>query len=427
MRAFKPSFSAVPLIVLIAGLTGCDDAGEPVPDARTQRAPQPSANAPKPVGVRTAQSPKSTRPATSRPRGGRPAEPESSLPPGTDPDDVFVEGDAENAWEVIADPVQQKTFTVAAKPVEGTSLPAFRRVNPPRQISPARSVQPPSRSSTLPKGFHPVPGAEVTEEDGLPTRIVCDADGGEMVLIPAGVFPRGSHTGPENVRPEHSVYLDAYYIAVHEVTLDQYRKFLKEFDKETKSFQPSEPLNAGAGGSMPALGVTQQDALAYAKWAKCQLPSEAEWEKAARGPQGYPYPWGRERPVWPTRRAADDIGPVMSYRTDVSPYGVHDLAGNAREWTRDNYKADVYLEAGKNGETLLRNPPKSKRIHSVKRVVRGNGPDWKVWHRTGETYSHKLPDVGFRCVLKLDGAAKADSSKTARDNTPAKSPTTGGF
>lgn len=427
MRAYKQAHSTVLLIVLMTGLTGCDDAPQPVPGTSSQRRQIQPADAPKPVAIRHASSSKAASPGPVHPKAQRTLEPESSLPPGTNPDDVFVVSNAENTWDVVADPLQERTFVVAAKPVDGATLPSYHRVDSAAQYGTAPAAQPATGGAKLPKGFQPAPGAAVNKDDGLPTRIVCDADGGEMVLIPAGVFPRGSHTGPTNVRPEHSVYLDAYYIAVHEVTVDQYAKFRKQFKKGIKSYEPAEPLNAGAGGSMPALGVSQQDALAYAEWAKCQLPSEAEWEKAARGPLGYPYPWGRERPVWPTRRATSDIGPVMSYRTDVSPYGVYDLAGNAREWTRDNYKEDVYLEAGKNGETLLRNPPKSNRYHSVKRVVRGNGPDWKVWHRTGETYKNKLPDVGFRCVLKLDGAAEGDAPKTARDKNSAESPKAVGF
>jgi formylglycine-generating enzyme required for sulfatase activity len=117
----------------------------------------------------------------------------------------------------------------------------------------------------------------------------------------------------------------------------------------------------------------------------------------------------------------------MSYRTDVSPYGVHDLAGNAREWCRDNYKEDIYLESGQHGETLLRNPPVTKRIPTTKRAIRGNGPDWKAWHRSGENYKDVLPDVGFRCVLALAASNTSDDSESAKGDEAPKSTKTGGF
>ena len=317
MPAFQRCSFAIASIAIFVGMVGCDDAGESVPaETQTQRPRrQGGGAAPNPVRVRTAEPPKTNPRVSGDTNRTQQPEPKSSLPPGTDLNDVFVVGQGENTWDVVANPEEQKTFTVAAKPIVGTTLPVFYRVDPPRQPRTAPSVRTTDRNSVLPSGFRPVPGVEPEDEGGLPPRIICDADGTEMVLIPEGVYPRGSDTGPENARPEHSVYVDAFYMAVHEVTVDQYDRFLTEFEKGNTSYEPSEPLNPGDPGDMPVLGVTQRDALAYAKWAKCRLPSEAEWEKAARGPQGYPYPWGRERPVWPSRRGTGDIGPVMSHRT----------------------------------------------------------------------------------------------------------------
>jgi formylglycine-generating enzyme required for sulfatase activity len=106
----------------------------------------------------------------------------------------------------------------------------------------------------------------------------------------------------------------------------------------------------------------------------------------------------------------------MSFRTDISPYGVFDLAGNAREWCSDSYSDVAYQEATRNGETVVRNWPGPKRaVIANHRVVKGNGPDWMSWHRRPAHMRTPGNDVGFRCVLRgvMTGDGEDDATESA--------------
>ncbi len=93
---------------------------------------------------------------------------------------------------------------------------------------------------------------------------------------------------------------------------------------------------------------------------------------------------------------------MQSFRTDVSPFGIYDLAGNAREWCVDRYSPTAFADALKASNRQLRNwkGPRTGKPENA-RVVKGNGPNWDAWFRVGMDGSHSHPDVGFRCVLRL--------------------------
>ncbi|MFO0730955.1 MAG: SUMF1/EgtB/PvdO family nonheme iron enzyme [Nitrospiraceae bacterium] len=115
-----------------------------------------------------------------------------------------------------------------------------------------------------------------------------------MALIPAGAFTMGSNEGLPNERPEHSVTLDAYYLDRYEVTMVLYDKFLREAKHDAPPTWDDEA--ATTVGDRPAVGIGWGDAAAYCKWAGKRLPTEAEWEKAARGVDGRRFPWGHMQP-----------------------------------------------------------------------------------------------------------------------------------
>ncbi len=189
-----------------------------------------------------------------------------------------------------------------------------------------------------------------------------EIDTGEMVLIPAGEFLMGSseedveqfliefiYRRPsrfENEQPQHVVYLDAFYIDKYEVTNAQYKRFLDETGRMPPLYLNDDLYNQP---DQAVMAVTWEDAAEYARWAGKRLPTEAEWEKAARGTDGRIWPWGDE---WDnTLLNANDVGavdgyvytaPVGSYPEGVSPYGVHDMAGNVWEWTADWYDENYY-------------------------------------------------------------------------------------
>jgi formylglycine-generating enzyme required for sulfatase activity len=178
-----------------------------------------------------------------------------------------------------------------------------------------------------------------------------------MAFIPAGEFAMGSRDGHPDERPVHPVYLEAFHIDKYEVTNQQYLQFIQSETRlcedhvclDTRAENPDSHIFYQNGRYRVEAGYEQHPvtlvswfgAQAYCQHQGKRLPSEAEWEKAARGPDGRTYPWGDV--VDPARLNAGghvgDTTPVGSYPAGASPYGVCDLAGNVWEWTADWYRA----------------------------------------------------------------------------------------
>jgi formylglycine-generating enzyme required for sulfatase activity len=236
-----------------------------------------------------------------------------------------------------------------------------------------------------------------------------------MVLVPAGPFTMGSNDGLPNERPEHTVTLDAYYIDQYEVTLSLYRKFLNAEKQEPPLTWDDEA--ASTVGNRPAIGIKWKSAAAYCQWAGKRLPTEAEWEKAARGTDRRRYPWGDMQPfvdianynrgVWVseaiTLMAVTSGIEGMSVRHGLkeggrSPYGVFHMAGNAAEWVADWYERDYYRKSpGKN-------PPGPST--GEKRVLRGGS--WadvpsalSVTARFSAEPDFEDRTMGFRCAMNV--------------------------
>ncbi|MBP6965695.1 MAG: formylglycine-generating enzyme family protein [Armatimonadetes bacterium] len=237
----------------------------------------------------------------------------------------------------------------------------------------------------------------------------------EMVYVPAGLFLMGGSgqpgdAGGSDVLPQHPVYLSGYWIGKHEVTRGQYNRFMlaggyyhseywsaegwawKGSRNQPDAWLPLQTWATGCEGEYrtfvqtdnhPVVGVSYYEAEAFAKWAGCRLPSEAQWEKAARW-DGHPriWPWGD---VWDVERcnnAANYTGdtlypgaqtaPAGSYPLGVSPYGCHDMAGNLMEWCRDWYDA-AYYQSWPPGGWIDPEGPGS----GTQRVQRGG--DWQAY------------------------------------------------
>jgi formylglycine-generating enzyme required for sulfatase activity len=274
----------------------------------------------------------------------------------------------------------------------------------PAEPSPRATVAVEKPSRPLPKGFRPRPGADV-HGSGWPLEIVGDRDGAPMVLVPGGTFVQGRDDAEPGEGPLHRVALGTYYIDRHEVTVRQFNLFQKEVGKRTERTRALEKLPAqtplDAEDDRPVVMVTARDAADYAEWAGKRMPTEAQWEAAARTPDGRIFPWGPEPPAWSRPRSPRQIDPVMSFPLDVSPYGVFDLAGNAWEWTKDWYDARFYQQfrtASADNPTGPATKPRSLQL-----VVKGTAKDWTASKREGIKFDTRLPYLGFRCVLQVEG------------------------
>lgn len=257
------------------------------------------------------------------------------------------------------------------------------------------------------------------KNNDLPYEIVSKKDEAAMVLVFAGkflmgtsdeeielykeLFPYRRESRFDNERPQHSVYLDAFYIDKFEVTNSCYKKFLTQTGYKPSSYFDYPPHNEP---NFPAIVGKFQDAYEYAKWAGKRLPTEAEWEKAARGTDGRIWPWGNK---WDASKlnANDATGeidgyaqtaPVGQYPQSASPYGVYDMAGNVWEWVSDWYSPEYY----KISPTFNPQGPETGEY----RVLRGGG--WAEnydFTRCASRFGITAPGsllCGFRCVLDAD-------------------------
>ena len=165
-----------------------------------------------------------------------------------------------------------------------------------------------------------------------------------MVYVPKGEFEMGSSEGHDDEQPVHTVALDGFWIDRTEATNAQYRRCVEAGDCETPGFMCME-FTDEAKTNHPMACVDWFGAEAYCVWAGARLPTEAEWEYAARGPEGFKYPWGDDEPNDTLLNYDDNVGDttdVGSYPDGVSWCGALDMAGNAIEWVADWYVGDYY-------------------------------------------------------------------------------------
>jgi len=269
---------------------------------------------------------------------------------------------------------------------------------------PAQPVSPgetPDR--TLPSGFAARPEAG-TDPSGWPLMIVGDRDGATMVFVPGGVFTSGDDRDAQFASPAHKVRLSSYYIDQHEVTVGQFRRFLAETRYRGRptytwpAFDDKDPQ----ADARPMVMVSQADAAAFAEWAGKALPTEAQWEAAARTTDGRVFPWGDDPPNYSRKRAPRQIEPVMSFPEDKSPYGVFDLAGNALEWTADVFDRGYYRTlAGQVADDPAGPSAKAGRYDVV---VKG-GKLGAASSREPIGPEKRLNYVGFRCALQVERPA----------------------
>ena len=243
---------------------------------------------------------------------------------------------------------------------------------------------------SMPAGFAAVASAGAGP-GGLPNRIVCETDDMPLALVPAGVVKL---RGGESKEPR-AAFVSDFYMDRHEVTVGQFRRFLASGDGRSQD----PPTNADAPDDHPAVGVPWRAAFLYARWCGRSLPTEAEWERAARGDADLPFPWGAGRAVFGRRREPGEITAVASFRTDRSPFGVFDLAGNAPEWTHQGWLADPLARDRPDASGLYRDPDASM-TGGGEKTVKGLGDGWATGRRAAVSSTDTAAGVGFRCVWR---------------------------
>lgn len=242
-----------------------------------------------------------------------------------------------------------------------------------------------------------------------------------MILVPAGKFKMGTDLKNADAasRPQHVVNLNAYKIDKYLVTNAQYARFVAATGHRPPSDWKGGRIQQGAS-LFPVTLVNWYDAKAYAKWAGKRLPTEAEWEKAARGTDGRRWPWGNE--MDPARlNTYYNVGSasnVTTYTNGVSPYGVYDMAGNVDEWVEDDFMpyegtdASKEVFQGKVGKVQSDQDRALKLselvpVNRYYKVLRGGS--WKgdpfataTYHRDYAWSNYASDFYGFRCAANAD-------------------------
>lgn len=272
------------------------------------------------------------------------------------------------------------------------------------------------------QGPSPLPLAQAIRDASFVPDIepLEQVDLSRMAFIPAGEFLMGSNEtrligGRNDAAPAHFVYLDDYYIDKYEVTIAQFVEFLNAlsghvwrcggyncvWQRSNGDFAQQGILLAEGRyqvkpgfEDLPVTYIRWEAADAYCHWAGKRLPTEAEWEKAARGADGRAYPWGND---WQPGRAAGSIGltgghyplPVGSHPGDVSPYGLYDMLGNADEWVQDWYSPSYYYFSPAENPT----GPEERQFR-VYRGISGPSAERGITVRRGG----RGPFIGFRCA-----------------------------
>ena len=278
-----------------------------------------------------------------------------------------------------------------------------------------------------PTTSNPLPLYEGKPGTAAGQQCVNPNDGAVMVWVPAGYFLMGSSDDDINnwcamnpterrrtfseEKPQHRVYLDGFWIYQNLVTVAQYKKYC---DVERDAMPEDKPAKWWKD-QHPMVLITWQEAHNYAKWVGGGLPTEAQWEKAARGIDGRLYPWGND---WDPAKLCCSIAkkqsgskPVGSFPEGASPFGCLDMAGNVWEWCEDWYGEDYYA----NSPELNPTGPDTGADH----VSRGGSWDYdntfvfRCTNRSGGTPTSRVDNYGFRCIVSPPGQSRSYDIFTA--------------
>jgi eukaryotic-like serine/threonine-protein kinase len=233
--------------------------------------------------------------------------------------------------------------------------------------------------------------------------VLSDAHG-RMLLVAAGAFIFGGGTA----RPEVHKTLPSFYVDETEVSNAEYQRFC-----QATGHAEAQTPNHNEAPDEPVAGVSFEDAAAYAAWADKRLPTEEEWEKAARGPNGLPYPWGTT--PW-AEGVPSHLQPVLSEPSRRSPYGAYNMAGNVWEWTASRFDYGPAEAAQMN--KLLGNSSFSPTWYTMKggSFSPGGHNNLAAYARRGLPSDARSPWIGFRCIRDPKPSA-GDSTTLSKGGT----------
>ena len=226
-------------------------------------------------------------------------------------------------------------------------------------------------------------------------------NGIEFVFVPGGKFVLGANDIGDASKPVHTVELSQFWIAKYPLTNEQYGRFLEATDHRKPEHWSEKKFNKP---DQPVVGVSWHDAMAYCSWAGFELPTEAQWEAAARGTDGHRYPWGDDHPSRELANYDSNEGattPVGAYPKGAGPYGTLDQAGNVWEWCRDEFAAQAYRgRDGKKDPVVL---GKDDSDETADRVLRGGAwfdpsGDLPSAIRGGDRAGDRDRSFGFRVL-----------------------------
>lgn len=290
---------------------------------------------------------------------------------------------------------------------EATAVPALPPTTEPAVTEPAATeetvVLP--EPTAEPATDVPEPTAEpVPEETAVPTPTPTIEAPENMTFIPAGSFLMGSSSGLPDEQPEHEVALDAFFLDTFEVSNADYRACVADGGCEqpvlTNGFTRQNYFNDPAFDNYPVIGVRWTHANAYCQWAGKRLPTEAEWEYAASGPDNFTWPWGNQFDPALSAAGSPDTQPVDAFPDGVSPFGIFNMAGNVNEWVQDTYNPAFY--ANSPAENPLNEAP-GNRIYRGGSFDNEDGSFYTTSRRYNKTISTFDVDLGFRCAQDVDG------------------------
>jgi sulfatase modifying factor 1 len=234
-----------------------------------------------------------------------------------------------------------------------------------------------------------------------------EANKRRMTLVDGGPYTMGGRDeeSPNNERPSHTVYVNAFLINPFPVTNQDYREFVKVTGHRTPIHWQRGTFPAGLGNH-PVTNVTWQDAHAYAEWSGARLPTEAEWEKAARGTDERPYPWGDRFVDGERCNSSNVVGsttPVDEFPDGRSAYGLWDMAGNVFEWCHDYFDEEYYKSSPASNP---RGPEGGQ-----ERVVRGGSyaetrAMLRCTHRIGAAENYNRDNTGFRIAMSAEDSRR---------------------